>query len=222
MNKIAAVIFDLDGLMVDTELTSRHAWEIVLKDFGRTLDEKTYSPIIGRRSDESAKILNDSLGLQTDAQQLLRRKKKRFDSLIATNGVPVMPGLMALEKALSDRKIPWAVATSSPKNYAENMLLQIGLSTKCAAMAAGDEVPRGKPDPAIYLLAARRLNVQPNKCLALEDSLPGCRAAEAAGMMTVAVPNSYIDKDELVFVDFIFDSLQDVADNLDHLIAKRD
>ena len=89
-------------------------------------------------------------------------------------------------------------------------------------MAAGDEVPRGKPDPAIYLLAARRLNVQPNKCLALEDSLPGCRAAEAAGMMTVAVPNSYIDKDELVFVDFIFDSLQDVADNLDHLIAKRD
>ena len=65
MNKIAVVIFDLDGLMVDTELTSQHAWETVLKDFGRTLNEKTYRRVIGRRSDESARILSESLDLQT-------------------------------------------------------------------------------------------------------------------------------------------------------------
>lgn len=222
MNKIAAVIFDLDGLMVDTERTSRQAWEIVLKDFGRTLNEGTYRRIIGRRSDESATILKESLNLQTDAQQLLDLKKKLFDTLVASHGVPVMPGLMELVKALSDRKIPWGVATSSPRAYAENILLQIGLLKKCAALATGDEVSRGKPDPAIYLLAAGRLNVQPQECMALEDSLPGCRAAEAAGMMTVAVPNSYINKDALTFVDYTFDSLKDVADNLDRLAANRE
>lgn len=221
MNKIAAVVFDLDGLMVDTERTSRQAWEIVLKDFGRTLNEETYRRVIGRRSDESAIILNESLNLQTDAQQLLGRKKKIFDTLIVSQGVPVMPGLTELVKALSDRKIPWAVATSSPRSYAENILLQIGLLKKCRALAAGDEVSRGKPDPAIYLLAAGRLNVQPQKCMALEDSLPGCRAAEAAGMMTVAVPNCYINNDELTFVNYIFNSLKDVADNLERLGTSR-
>ena len=217
MKNIVAVIFDLDGLMVDTEPISYQAWQIVLKDFSCTLNEETYHYIIGRRSDESAQILNESLGLQTDAQHLLSRKKKAFESLISSHGIPVMPGLMKLVDALAEREIPWAVSTSSPKGYAENILSQIGLLKKCSALATGDEVPRGKPDPAIYLLAAKRLSVQPRQCLALEDSLPGCRAAKAAGMTTVAIPNSYIKKDALTFVNHTFDSLNDVADNLDLL-----
>jgi HAD superfamily hydrolase (TIGR01509 family) len=185
---IDAVIFDMDGLMVDTEPLSRQAWEMAIKPFGHTLDDATYRRMVGLRSDQSLQIMLQAFDLPLTAAELYEQKNAHYSQLRA-NGIPVMPGLWALLEVIEARHLPWGVATSSSRAQAEEVLAQLGLQGRCRALAAGNEVPRGKPAPDIYLLAARRLNVAPDRCLALEDSLPGSQAAVAAGMITVVVPN---------------------------------
>jgi HAD superfamily hydrolase (TIGR01509 family) len=185
---IDAVIFDMDGLMVDTEPLSRQAWELAIRPFGHSLDDATYQRMVGLRSDQSLQIVLQTFDLPLTAEELYEQKNDHYRQLRA-NGVPVMPGLWALLEVIEARHLPWGVATSSSRAQAKEVLAQLGLQDRCHALAAGNEVPHGKPAPDIYLLAARRLDVAPDRCLALEDSLPGSQAAVAAGMLTVVVPN---------------------------------
>ncbi|MFO7540004.1 MAG: HAD family phosphatase [Chloroflexota bacterium] len=185
---IEAVIFDMDGLMVDTEPLSRQAWDMAIRPFGHSLDDTTYSRMVGLRGDESVQIVRQTFDLPLTAAALYEQKSAHYRRLRA-EGIPVMPGLWSLLDAIEARHLPWAVATSSPRAQAEEVLGQLDLLSRCRAIVGGDEAPRGKPAPDIYLLAAERLNVAPNRCLALEDSLPGSQAAVAAGMSTVVVPN---------------------------------
>jgi beta-phosphoglucomutase family hydrolase len=185
---IDAIIFDMDGLMVDTEPLSRQAWEMAIRPFGYSLDDATYRRMVGLRSDQSLQIMLQTFDLPLTAEELYAQKNEHYRQLRA-KGVPVMPGLCSLLAAIESRHLPWGVATSSSRAQAEEVLAQLGLQDKCHALAAGNEVPHGKPAPDIYLLAAQRLNVAPDGCLALEDSLPGSQAAVAAGMKTVVVPN---------------------------------
>jgi pseudouridine-5'-monophosphatase len=219
MGRLSAIVFDLDGLMVDTETISREAWKQLLKTLGSSLDQDTYHSIVGRRSDESALIMKNALNLPISPAELISRKSAIFYELL-TEGVTVMPGLMELLTEIGKRNVPWAVATSSSRHYAEKILSQIGLSDSCYAIAAGDEVNRGKPAPDIYVLAARRLKFEPNFCIALEDSVPGCLSSIAAGMVTAAIPNKETIRDDFSFVHQVFQSLNDVAKNLDSLIEK--
>jgi HAD superfamily hydrolase (TIGR01509 family) len=131
-----------------------------------------------------------------------------------------MPGLRRLVEELKQRKLPWGVATSSPKNYAKLILKNLGLIADCQAIASGDEVQHGKPAPDVYLLAAERLAISPESCMALEDSVPGVKAAVAAGMLTVAVPNSHTEEDEFSLANYVLPSLNAVADGLDRLLAR--
>jgi HAD superfamily hydrolase (TIGR01509 family) len=185
---IDAVIFDMDGLMVDTEPLSRQAWDMAIRPFGHSLDDVTYRRMVGLRSDQSLQIMLQAFDLPLTATELYELKNAHYSQLRA-NGVPVMPGLWALLEVIEARHLPWGVATSSSRAQAEEVLAQLGLQERCHALAAGNEVPRGKPAPDIYLLVAQRLSVAPDRCLALEDSLPGSQAAVAAGMLTVVVPN---------------------------------
>jgi HAD superfamily hydrolase (TIGR01509 family) len=216
--KQIAVVFDMDGLMVDTEPLSRQAWAHVLQAYGYELEDELYRRMIGRRTEESVQFVLSAIDISVTATELVRRKREVFDGIRA-KGVPVMPGLMELQSAIARRGLPWAVATSSPRYHAELILAQLGLATACRAIAAGDEVERGKPAPDIYLLAAERLELPSSQCLALEDSEPGCRAAVAAGMVTVAVPGVETMRDDFSFVYRVYDSLHQVADNLDTLLA---
>jgi HAD superfamily hydrolase (TIGR01509 family) len=206
----------MDGLMVDSEPLSRQAWDEVLHDYGRSMDDATYHRIVGRRTLESAGIVSAAMALPLPAEELAAAKIARWE-LIWRRGLPPMPGLMTLCEELATRRIPWAVATSSPRQYAEAVLQQLGLAQFCSALAGGDEVLRGKPAPELYLLAARRLGVEPARCIALEDSVPGARAAQAAGMRVVAVPYG-APPAAFEFADYVFGSLTDVAGQLDRLI----
>ena len=183
-----AIIFDMDGLMVDSEPLSRRAWDQVLGSYGHTLNDDSYNRIIGYRIDETAAFLIESYGLPVSVDRLARQKAS-VHAKIRANGVPPMPGLFAVHSRVIQSGLAWAVATSSPRAHAEEILEQLGLRESCQAIAGGDEVPLGKPAPDIYLLAAERLGIPAAHCLAIEDSAPGCRSALAAGMMVVAVPN---------------------------------
>jgi len=182
------LIFDMDGLMVDTEPLSHQAWAQIMQPFDVTISPDMHMQMTGWRLDISAEFVCDTFGLTIPVEELMRRKKAAMAAIVG-DGVPVMPGLLALHDEIARRRIRWGVATSSPRLHAIAVLTQLGLLDACVAIAAGDEVVHGKPAPDIYLLAAERMGVQPADCLALEDSVPGCQAAAAAGMSVVAIPS---------------------------------
>jgi HAD superfamily hydrolase (TIGR01509 family) len=212
---LTAIIFDMDGLMVDTEPLSRRAWAQVITPFGAVLSDEVYGRMIGRRTMEAGQILLEAADVPLSAEELVGRKTAVFDQILA-QGVPIMPGLMKLHDEIARRGLPWAVATSSPRHHARLILTQLGLLDRCGAIAGGDEVADGKPAPDIYLLAAERLGIAPQQCLALEDSAPGCQSAAAAGMTVVAVPNGAVD---FPCANHIFPTLVEVAQSFDVLLA---
>ena len=204
--------------MVDSEPAAQRAWQQVLKGYGRTLDEDVFAGIVGLRMTDSARVLIEKYDLKTSPEELIKQEKSAFAE-IAAGGLPAMPGLSRLMDEIRAKDIPWAVATSSRREYARKMLNHLGLISSCKAIATGDEVADGKPAPDIYLLAAKRLSVHAPNCLALEDSVPGAQAASAAGMVIVAVPNGYAQPEDYPFADYVFNSLDDVADQLDQLLT---
>jgi HAD superfamily hydrolase (TIGR01509 family) len=215
-----AVIFDMDGLMVDTEPLSRQAWEQVLDEAGfGPLQDEHYEQVIGRRLQDTAEFLIEVYDLPFTAVELAQLKNDVF-ALIRAEGVPVMPGLRKLVDELERLEIPWGIATSSPRQVAEEIVTQLGLAESCEVIAGGDEVAHGKPAPDVYLLAAERLNVLPRHCLALEDSPPGCQAAQAAGMMVIAVPTAPAHKDEFVCAGQVLPSLEAVPAQLQKLFSE--
>lgn len=218
MNNLEAVVFDMDGLMVDTEPISRSVWDRFLKLYGYTLDENTYQQMLGRRNDVSASILLEAFDLPLTVTEVIERKEAIYHRLRA-KGVPVMAGLEELQAEIEARGIPWAVATASPRRHAAIILEQLQLLHKCPAIAAGDEVAHPKPAPDVYLLAAEKLGVSPSRCLALEDSMPGSQAAVAAGMRVIAIPNDQTKMGDFSHVYRRMDSLHDVLDNLDQLLT---
>jgi HAD superfamily hydrolase (TIGR01509 family) len=213
MNKLQAVILDMDGLMVDSEPIARQAWETVLLSYGRELDGLTYAQMVGLRLEESSELVRDTYHLSVPPVELANQKEKTMAQLRA-RGLPIMPGLTRLIDFLNGRAVPWAVATSSRRAYALDVLQQIGYSEKCQAIATGDEVKQGKPAPDLYLLVAERLAVLPENCLALEDSVPGGQAALAAGMTLAAVPNGHTTAADFPFAHYVFDSLNGVVELL--------
>jgi HAD superfamily hydrolase (TIGR01509 family) len=186
MMKRTAVLFDMDGLMVDTEPLSRTAWDRVLASQGVAIADDLYDRMLGRRTTESVELVLAANRLPWSAAELIDLKTRAFLEIL-TEGVPAMPGLNVLLDELDRRGLPWGVATSSPRRIAEVILRGLSLDGRCRALAAGDEVVHGKPAPDLYLLAAARLGVASSTCLALEDTAVGCASAAAAGMRAVAV-----------------------------------
>ncbi len=214
------VIFDLDGLMVDTEPLSRLAWDQVLAELGcAPIDDAFYNRLIGHRIWETAEMLVARYALPMEPSELAWRKEILFAELRSAE-MQVMPGLYDLLGALKQRDIRWGVATSTPRHVAEEILNKINVMGSCEALAAGDEVPNGKPHPDVYLLAAERLGKEPAQCMVFEDSTTGCKAARAASMMVVAIPNDQDRLENFTCADRIMTSLLDVPGHLDALLSE--
>lgn len=218
MTKKEAFVFDVDGLMIDSEPLARQAWDRVLLDYGLQMDSQTFSRMIGLRLEESSQLVKDVFSLKVTPERLAEKEQACMSKIMA-QGIPCMPGLGRLIDEINRRHLPWGVATSSKRSYAYQVLEQIELLDSCQAVAAGDEVEKGKPAPDIYLLAARRLNMEPSACIALEDSVPGVEAAAAAGMTIIAVPNGETSTMDFGQADFVYDSLTDVASDIDKLLV---
>lgn len=216
--KRTAVLFDMDGLMVDTEPLAREAWAQVAAGYGATISDDLFGRMLGRRTVESAQLVLAELHLPLSVDELVSRKTGAYLATLEA-GVPVMPGLWELLDAIERRGLPWAVATSTPRPVAQVVLAYLGVTGRFQALACGDEVMHGKPAPDIFLLAAARLDVPPAVCLALEDSAPGCAAAVAAGMRVIAVPGEYSRGEAFADAYRCFHSLAEVASTLDDLLT---
>lgn len=180
-----AVVFDLDGVLIDSERIDRLGWRAVAARHGLAISDEFYARSIGRREADVAAEFFAEFGCNfADFARQVGGWRRLY---IEANGMRRKPGLGDLLDYLDAARIRYAVATSTVR---EDALERMGdLSERLAAAAFGNEVAAGKPAPDIYLLAAERLGVAPGRCLAIEDSLPGIEAAEGAGMTAIMVPD---------------------------------
>jgi HAD superfamily hydrolase (TIGR01509 family) len=194
---ISVVIFDMDGLMFDTERVATRAWKQTFRDLGYELTDDLNLAMVGRNEPDSNAIIAEAMGPRFPVVQCRREANDRYIRLLESEGIPLKPGLNNLLDFLKTSAIPSAVATSTQRYLAMRKLSLAGLISRFSAIVAGDDVQKGKPEPDLFLEAARLLNSAPERCVVLEDSPAGIRAANAAGMIPVMVPD-LIQPDETI------------------------
>ncbi|MFX1766230.1 HAD family phosphatase [Paraburkholderia sp. A1RI-2L] len=185
----SGAIFDMDGLLIDSERTIMNTWIAVGHELGVHIRPVDYVEIIGRTLPECHRMLAGMFGAEPLFQAALAQARQRLQSPTTPPVFPLKPGVHRLLTALADAGVPCAVASSSSGQEIRSRLARVGVLDFFGAIAGGDEVARGKPDPAVYELAASRLRKSPGDCLAFEDSENGVLAAHRAGIRVVTVPD---------------------------------
>ena len=211
-----AVIFDLDGLLADTEIISLKVYQELLRDFGIPFTEETYSrEYSGHREEENVQRFLDTYDLPWNFDQTLE-KVYELEAQILAKGVNLKKGAKNLLAFLQREGIPIALATSSVESRARMILDSNGILSLFDHLVFAKDVKRSKPYPDIFLKACSDLNVLPESCLVLEDSEAGIEAASRAGISVICIPDlkipaqSFLNKTEQVFQD-----LDDVRDYLE-------
>ncbi len=216
MPEFVALIFDMDGLMIDTEGLYWAAAREIAQSFGKRVADDTLRDMMGRAPIESMRVFARDLKLGDSAEELLDRRTaimlKRFAEPIAP-----MPGLMEILRAFRG-KLKLAVATSAPAAFADLILPAMKIVDYFDVVQTSDGVKRGKPDPEIYLKAIERLGVAAEASIVLEDSVAGARAGKNAGAYTIAVPSEYTRGGDFGFADYVARDLDDARGHIAELM----
>lgn len=208
---IKAVIFDMDGLIIDSESMQSNAFEAVLQEYGvkPTPNEEGIVHTVGVSGRDNWRELKEEYGIDEDTTALLKKKREAYLDLLE-EGIQPMKGFMDLLNLLRDKKVKLAVASSSTLEQIETILSTLGVIDYFDVIVGGEHVTRGKPAPDIFLEAAEKLGVVPEDCLVLEDSESGVEAAEKVGMRVIAVPNQYTVNHDFSKADQVVNSLADI------------
>ncbi len=186
---IEAVVFDLDGVLLDTEQVWDEVREQLAAERGGRYDAEAQQAMMGMSSPEWSRYMNEVVGIP-DPPEVINAEVVSRLLVLYRERLPLLPGAVETVERLA-RRWPLAVASSSNRELIEEFLSSSGLRTSFRAWVSSEEVARGKPAPDVFLEAARRLGVPPRRCAAIEDSGTGLRAAKAAGMRVIAVPNAH-------------------------------
>jgi len=206
-----AVIFDLDGVLVDSEQLWNGAKKQVVLGTGGHWSEDAPKAMIGMSSPEWSQYMHDQLGVPGDAEEINRDVVRRMEQAYRTQ-LPLLPGATEAVRALQSRW-PLGLASSSNREIIDLVLQLSGLTDAFSATVSSEEVEHGKPAPDVYLEGARLLDVGPTRCVAIEDSSNGLRAAAAAGMAVIAVPNPHYppDADAVALAAVVVKTVADVT-----------
>ena len=182
-----AVIWDVDGTLVDTAAEHFAAWqhlaELIDKPFSRDDFDRTF----GWRNPEILRMLFDENYSDEQVDELATRKETMYRERVKAGAVRLLPGVGRLLREFREAGWPRAVGSSAPKANLDLLLASAGVADYFGAVVSGDDVSRGKPDPEVFLRGAEQLGVEPGECVVLEDAEAGVKAAKAAGMACVAV-----------------------------------
>lgn len=210
-----AVIFDMDGLMLDTEALGPRTWEAGSRASGVPFDLALLPLMVGRNHRDTQAFLRNHYGADYPVEQLTTACTAAFDDIIATEGIALKAGLVELLDWLAAEGIAHAVATSTRRARACAQLTQLGLLPRFTTLVGGDDVTFGKPAPDIFIEAASRLSLPADQCIVLEDSEPGVRAAIAAGIAPIMVPDLHAPSADLCQTGvLVLPSLHHVATHL--------
>jgi len=189
----AAIIFDLDGVLLDSEPRWNQAKEALVREAGGRWRDEAPTVMMGMSSPEWSGYLRDTLGVRMDAGAIARDVVDRMEREYRRE-LPLLPGARKAVQALAGRW-PLALASSANREIIDLVLELTGFGEAFGVTVSSEEVERGKPAPDVYLEAARRLAADPRRCVAIEDSSNGLRAAAAAHMTVIAVPNPHYPPD---------------------------
>jgi HAD superfamily hydrolase (TIGR01509 family) len=208
---IEAVVFDLDGLLLDSEQVWDAAREELARERGGRWHEGAQRDMMGMSSTEWSRYMHDVVGLPEPPDEINAEVVRRLENRYREH-LPVIPGAQAAVERLAERW-PLALASSSNRELIDLALDLMGIAGLFKATVSSEEVAGGKPAPDVYLEAARRLGVDPHQAAAIEDSHNGIRAAKAAGMRVIAIPNRHFPPGEeaLAQADVVLDSLAELT-----------
>lgn len=211
-----AVVFDMDGLLLDSERICMAIFADVCTQHGFAFDRVAYGRCIGTNREGTRRVLLDGYGAEFPYQDIEDEWMSRYEARVLAEPVPVKTGVMAVLDCLRERQIPIALATSTQALVARRKLELAGLDGYFEIRVTSDQVSRGKPDPETYLEALRRLGRAAEDCWALEDSDNGVRAAHRAGMRVVQIPDLIEPAPEVRALGHaVVDSMLDVLALLD-------
>jgi HAD superfamily hydrolase (TIGR01509 family) len=212
LTPIDAVVFDMDGVLVDTE----HLWdevrEALTEEWGGRYTPEAQEAMMGMSSHEWSRYLHENVGLREPPEvineEVVRRMLARYES-----DLPVVPGAVDAVRRLADAGCRLAVASSSNRPLIDAVLQRLGLTAAFAVTVSSEEVARGKPAPDVYVEAAARLGARPSRSVAVEDSASGIRSAHAAGLHVVAYPNRHYPPppEALGLADVVLDTLDELT-----------
>jgi beta-phosphoglucomutase family hydrolase len=181
------VIFDWDGVVIDSSAQHERSWEILSEEISKPLPEGHFKKGFGKKNEviipEILRWANDP----ADIRRLADRKEEIYRELVRQSGVQILPGARELLDALRLEKIPRAIGSSTPRKNLEAIFSATGLGKFFDAVVCGDDVVNGKPAPDVFLLAAQKLSLAPADCLVIEDAHAGIEAARRAGIPVLAV-----------------------------------
>jgi len=215
------VIFDMDGVMIDSEPLWDKTETILLSRRGIDYNPSYRDKIIGLNQNDSGKLLKETFKLEETVKELLDERISILLQLYERELKP-MQGLLPLLNVLEESGFLLAVASSSPYRVIRFVLDKLALSNFFRVVISGDFVELGKPKPDIYLLAAKELGVNPAECIVIEDSINGLKSAKAAGMLCIAVPDKRLNQKEFGVADLVFEKLEEInLTEVESLIQQR-
>ena len=214
---VRGVLFDMDGLVLDSEILYARFWREACAFYGFTMSHEQALGMRGLNHTAGAAILREWFGPEANHPQIRAKRIELMDAFIEANGVELKPGVVQLLDYLQLRGIAAAITSASPLPRIQNHLARHGLDTRFQKLCSGHDVPRGKPEPDIYLHGAASLGLKPEECLALEDAPAGILSAYRAGCLPVMVPDLDQPTEETEALLFArADSLTDVIDLLEN------
>lgn len=207
---LKAAVFDMDGLMFDTERLVYRNWQDMMDKRGYDYSIEDFKQTVGRRKAEVQNFYFGKYGKDFPYWEISEEGKGRYVRYVQEHGISVKPGLYELLSALREKNYRIALATSTSRQTAELNLRSAKVTDYFDALVCGDDVKNGKPHPEVFLTAASRLGVAPEDCVAFEDSINGIKSAYAAGMETVMVPDFLQPTEEIVpMIDFLLKTLDE-------------
>jgi len=207
--RIQAIVFDMDGLMVDTEKLYFEVESALARKYGKTFTREVMRAMMGTKGVDSFRIFQEQLGIDEDPEVLLEFREEGYNRLLHEKLEP-MPGLFLLLELAEQYRYRKAIATSSPVSQMNFIIDQLGVRKFFELLVSGDEVEQGKPHPEIYQKVSGRLGLRSDQCLVLEDTENGVRSAKGAGMYCIAVPNEFTKDHDFALADRVISSLEEV------------
>ena len=205
---LRAVVFDLDGLLFNTEELYQFVGTELMRRRGKTFEEELIQKITGRPQQVALQMMIDCHGLDTTVDILAKETGDLFAEIL-DDRLALMPGAAELLGAVESARIPKAIATGSGRRFTRSVLGKFHLEPRFEFILTGEDVTHGKPDPEIYRRAAEKFGIDAGQMMVLEDSQNGCRAAVAAGAFTVAVPNGPSNQHDFSGAALVADTLAD-------------
>ncbi|SCI15921.1 MULTISPECIES: HAD family hydrolase [unclassified Romboutsia] len=208
MENIKGIIFDMDGVLIDTEKISFECWVKAFKKYGYNYNMDVHTSIIGRNNESIRNVLGQTYGIEFPLDDIYECRTKYMNEYLELNGTPSKLGVHELLRFLKENEYKIALATSTNRKRAIKRLESAGIENVFDGIICGDEVENSKPNPEIFLKAAKKLGLRPEECMVVEDSPAGIEAGYNGGMTVIHVPDMIEPSEEMKMKSsYIFENL---------------